>query len=372
MQLSMDKYNELIEIIYQIAIEPNAFQWLLDFLNENTHFHGSSIAVHDTQTLETINRICGGVTQDALFQQEHKKLYGSEDIWAIGLMKCPYQGQFIPDHLLIARNTFEQSTLKKFLQPYDVYSATGAHWNLANNKTVRISFQKNTTGGYVTESELCFLNLLTNHISRALTINQKLQVNEDKTSLLKHIERNQQCVALISLRGDMYCSNIVFENFIEKMEAISMHNGRLRFKELHTQQTFEKYLLQTKFLFSKSKVKQSFILASNDNDADFQCVMTPLINQTSHFDVSEPIKILLTIEPISIRISDKSSKIIQETHVSPAELDICLHLARGLSIKDISNIKVRSEQTVRTQVKSIQRKFGVNSQAGIVSKILTF
>ncbi len=145
----------------------------------------------------------------------------------------------------------------------------------------------------------------------------------------------------------------------------------VNFKQLETQKMFESCLLKVKYLFDQLNAKQSFTVASND-DADFQCILTPLKSPNHHFGLSIPIQILLTIEPLAVRISDKSPQIIAQTNVTHTELAICILLARGLSIKEISQSKSRSENTVRTQVKSIQRKFGVNSQAGIVSKILAF
>ena len=369
--LNFTKYNELIELIYQSATEPGAFEWLLDFIIENTYLHSGSITIQDTKNFQVSKRVSVGVVKDDQFKNDYLSLDKNADSWSLGLIKNKTPYIFFPDHKIVERSTFNKSELKSLLQQYDISAGTGAHWRLPNNKTVRFCFHKNPTSEFFNQEELNFLNSLSRHISRAISINQKLQASQHKASLVDHIERNNQCVALITLKGKVISSNIVFEQFIENRGLLQLTDNNITFKMLDTQQMFEACLLQVKYLFAQSNAKQSFVIASNDDDADFQCILTPLISKEYQFDLSESVKILLTIEPLAVRISDKSTQIIAQTNVTPTELELCLQLARGLSIKEISQSKSRSENTVRTQVKSIQRKFSVNSQAGIVSKILT-
>jgi len=370
--LNFNKYNELIEIIYQSATEPEAFEWLLDFIIENTYLHSGSITIQDTENFQVSKRISVGVVKDKQFKSDYLSLDENDDCWSLGLIKNKMPSIFFPDHKIVDRSIYIKSKLKPLLQQYDIAAGTGAHWLLPNNKTVRFIFHKNQAAELFNQDELTFLNSLSRHISRAISINQKLQASQHKASLVDHIERNNQCVALISLKGKVISSSSVFEQFIENRGLLQLSDNHVFFKMLDTQKMFENCLLQVKYLFAQSNAKQSFVIASNDNDADFQCVLTPLINKDYQFDLSESVKVVLTIEPLAVRISDKSPQIIAQTNVTPTELEICIQLARGLSIKEISQNKCRSENTVRTQVKSIQRKFSVNSQAGIVSKILTF
>jgi len=370
--LNFNKYNELVELIYQSATEPDAFEWLLNFIIENTYLHSGSITIQDTENFQVSKRVSVGVLKDEQFNSDYLSLNKNDDCWSLGLIKNKTPSIFFPDHKIVERSVFNKSRLKPLVQQYDISAGTGAHWLLPNNKTVRFIFHKNQAAELFNQEELIFLNSLSRHISRAISINQKLQASQCKASLVDHIERNNQCVALISLKGKVISSNRVFERFIENRGLLQLADNYITFKMLDTQKMFERCLLQVKYLFAQSNAKQSFIIASNDGDADFQCVLTPLISKEYQFDLSESVKVLLTIEPLAVRISDKSPQIIAQTHVTPTELELCIQLARGLSIKEISQSKSRSENTVRTQVKSIQRKFGVKSQAGIVSKILTF
>ena len=369
--LNFTKYNELIELIYQSATEPGAFEWLLDFIIENTYLHSGSITVQDTEHFQVSKRVSVGVLKDEQFKSTFQSLDKSEDIWSLALLKNKVPDVFLADHEFVERSEYDQSELRALQQGYDIFAATGAYWQLPNNTAIRFCFQKNQTSGLFNQEDIIFLNSLSRHISRAISINQKLQASQHKASLVDHIERNNQCVALITLKGKVISSNIVFEQFIENRGLLQLTDNNITFKMLDTQQMFEACLLQVKYLFAQSNAKQSFVIASNDDDADFQCILTPLISKEYQFDLSESVKILLTIEPLAVRISDKSTQIIAQTNVTPTELELCLQLARGISIKEISQSKSRSENTVRTQVKSIQRKFSVNSQAGIVSKILT-
>ena len=370
--LSFKKYNELVEIIYQSATEPEAFQWLLDFLIENTSLHSGSLTIQDTENLQIINRLTNGVVNDEQFKSDYLSLEQHEDFWSLGLIENKMPDVFFPDHLIYDRKLFKKTNLKKLVSRYDISAATGAHWLLPNNQTIRLCLHKNKQNQLFKQGELLFLNSLSRHISRAISINQQLQSSNHKASLVDHIERNNQCVALVSLKGKVISSNIVFQTFVEKSGLSKLDGGYLYFSELNTQQAFENCLLKIKYAFSQSSVKQVLKICSQDDDSDFQCTLTPLINNNQHFDITEPAKVLLTIEPLTVRISDKYHQITSQTNLTQTEFYICMYLVKGLSIKEISQKKCRSEDTVRTQVKSIQRKLSVNSQASIVSKILTF
>ncbi|MCJ8322050.1 MAG: hypothetical protein MJK12_20630 [Colwellia sp.] len=364
--LSFNKYNELVEIIYQIATEPKALSWLLEFFAENTYMHGGSLTVHNTKTLETIKRISVGVASDPQYRKEYKNDMQRVDVWTQALLTQHKQGHFAGDHQFFLRDKFDKSELKPLLSKYDSYSATGAHWHLPDNQTLRISFQKNSTHGLFNDDELLFLNSLVNHIGRAIELNIKFKNTGSHKTLVAVIEQSDQSIALISSSSCVFISSPSFEKLAEKQRAFTVSVNAVSFINIKTQQYFEHILRQISFNSLNVDAPLSFIIPSGDDDADYKATLVPILNGISE------LKILLTITPVAVRLLDKFDHLLAQKILTQSELDVAYKLSQNLSLTDIANIKNRSVHTIRTQVKSIQRKFGVNSQAGIVSKILTF
>jgi DNA-binding CsgD family transcriptional regulator len=362
--LSFKKYNEVIEIIYQMATEPNALAWLLEFFSKNTYFHGGALTVHDTKTLEPIRRLSTGVLADSQYVSEYEKndLYRI-DLWSQAIAKTNQQAQFVADHQAVSRKELDKTELKSVIDRYDIYSATGAFWSLPNNQTLRISFQKNSVHGLFSEDELSFLNSLAHHIGRAIEINLKFQVNNSHLSLANHLEYSNQCIALISTSARVFNSSAPFQIFIEEQKRIVINTNILQFNNTKIQQHFEILLAQIKNSIQGVEKDLSFIVPSGDDDADYQATLVPIRNSEGEY------QILVTISSISIRLTDKFERLLAQTQLTQSELDVIYKLSKNITVADIAKIKNRSVHTIRTQIKSVQNKLNVNTQAAMISKI---
>ena len=347
-----------------MATEPDALSWLLEFFSENTYFHGGALTIHNTKTLEPIRRLSSGVLADPQYLKEYNddEVYRL-DIWSQSLTAIGKQAQFVADHQVLTRDEFNKSELKNFTDKYDVYSATAANWQLPNNQTLRISFQKNSFYGLFNEEELSFLNSLAHHIGRAIEINLKFQLNNSYSSLANHLECSDQCIALIYTSALICNSSAPFETFIEKQKSVVVTNSILRFKDTKIQQHFELLLTQVKYNILNVQKDFTFIIPSGDDDANYQATFVPIRNSIGEDHI------LITINPISIRLSDKFERLLTQTTLTPSELNVIYKLSKNLTLNDIAKIKNRSVHTIRTQIKSIQYKLGVNTQAAIISKV---
>ncbi|MFT7307114.1 MAG: DNA-binding CsgD family transcriptional regulator [Candidatus Azotimanducaceae bacterium] len=347
-----------------MATEPDALLWLLEFFSDNTHFHGAALTIHNTKTLDPIKRFSTGVLKDSQYVHEYKndEIY-KFDIWSQALTKLNKQACFVADHQAVTRKELEKSKLKWLIDRYDICSATAACWHLPENQTLRISFQKNTTDGQFKEDEMSFLNSLAVHIGRAIEISLKLSANNAHQSLDDHIDGSDRCIALISTTARVCKLNTAFEIFVSRQKSIVVSSNTLRFKDVSLQQHFELLLAQTKFDVLTMKKDYTFIIPSGDDDADYHATLVPIRNSQGEY------QLLMTISPVSIRLSDKFEQLLMQTALTPSELDVIYKLSKNLTPNDIAKTKNRSVHTIRTQIKTIQRKLGVNTQAAAISKI---
>jgi DNA-binding CsgD family transcriptional regulator len=182
-------------------------------------------------------------------------------------------------------------------------------------------------------------------------------------SLDNHIDGSDRCIALISTNARVSKLNTAFEIFVSKQKSIVLSTNTLRFRDVSLQQHFELLLTQTKIDVLTMKQDYQFIIPSGDDDADYQATLAPISNSEGEH------QLLMSISPVSIRLSDKFEQLLMQTALTPSELDVIYKLSKNMKSNDIAKIKDRSVHTIRTQIKSIQRKLGVNTQAAAISKI---
>jgi DNA-binding CsgD family transcriptional regulator len=347
-----------------MAMEPDVLLRLLEFFPANTHLSGTTLTIHNTEALDPIKRFSTGVLKDSQYVQEYKndEIY-KFDICSQALTKLNKQDFFVADHQAVTRRELDTSKLKWVIDRYDIYSATVACWHLPKNKTLIVSFQKNTTDGLFEEDEMSFLNSLAVHIGRAIEISFKLSANNAYQSLDDHIDGSNRCIALISTTARVCKLNTAFEIFVSKQKLIVVSTNTLRFMDVSLQQHFELLIAQTKFDVLTMKKDYKFIIPSGDDDADYQATLVPIRNSEGEY------QLLMTISPLFIRLSDKFEQLLKKTALTLSELDVIYKLSKNMTPNDIAKIKDRSVHTIRTQIKSVQRKLGVNTQAAVISVI---
>ena len=347
-----------------MAMEPDVLLRLLEFFSANTHLPSTALTIHNTKTLDPIKGFSTGLLKRSQYVQEYKndEIYKFE-IRSNASTKLNKQYFFLADHQAVTRRELDKSKSKWFIARYDIYSATVACWHLPENQTLIISFQKNTTDGLFKEEAMSFLNSLAVHISRAIEISLKISANNTYPSLDDHIDGSDRCIALISTTACICKLNTAFEIFVSKQKSIVASTNTLRFMDVSLQQQFELLLAQTKLDVLTMKKNYQFIIPSGDDDADYQATLVPIRNSEGEY------QLLMTISPISIRLSDKFEQLLKQTALTLSELDVIYKLSKNMTTNDIAETKDRSVHTIRTQIKSIQRKLGVNTQAAAISKI---
>jgi DNA-binding CsgD family transcriptional regulator len=78
--------------------------------------------------------------------------------------------------------------------------------------------------------------------------------------------------------------------------------------------------------------------------------------------------IRIKIEKISPQEEEKE-ELLNEANLSKTEIVILEHLLRGLSTKEIADMEMKAQQTVKNQINSIYRKMGVKSKADLIEKL---
>ena len=90
-------------------------------------------------------------------------------------------------------------------------------------------------------------------------------------------------------------------------------------------------------------------------------------------NASQIIKLVGNVNGIDLtmdrKVKEACDELTQELRLSSTEKHIVLLISQGHSPKEISQIRERSVETVRSQIKQIMHKFGVNRMSNIVLEV---
>lgn len=372
MQKGTAARETIIDLIYQCAYDPCAWTELLTEICRNqTHQHGI-IHLLDNQSNTPLQRIQYGL--DDTFRHTYLTQFHDLDIWAQRLFSLP-QGHFFADHKVVDRKRYLQSTFHNELhRQFDIHFATGAHWTFANRYKLRLSFVRNRQAGRFTQQSTHYLNSLTTHLQRTLRISGKLAIPTTQTaSLLAKLGSTNQCLGLFNLEGKLLEANAAMERLLANEEQIGLRNNAVYFSSPIPQRQFYLALNAAKYSFNTQHSSQQLMLGQPFSNSCYQGTITPIrLLRFPSLGVTETV-VILTLEPYFCCTPENQLQLQKQLGLTRKEAYLCLQLATGKSIQTIAAESRRSEHTVRSQIKSIQRKLNTSSQAGIVGRtMLTF
>ncbi|NLQ17815.1 helix-turn-helix transcriptional regulator [Marinomonas sp. M1K-6] len=228
--------------------------------------------------------------------------------------------------------------------------------------TTFVAIQRTVEQGAYQQAELTQLNRLVPYIKQAVFLYQKLdKTNSLALSLANLVDALPNPSVILNERSELLYSNKKAERLLAKHDQLTIKNNRLEFKERQHQQSF--FTASTQIIrasMGQDVLDNDVIILKNKN--------IPLLTMTL-----SPIEgggILVTLYDCNKRSMPAPALIAAYFNLSPAESTLCANLILGMSLKEIAESRFKSEATIRSQLKQIFPKAGVNRQGQLICTIL--
>lgn len=207
-----------------------------------------------------------------------------------------------------------------------------------------------------------FLYALAPHLSQALEISQQYNQGMFQQKLLESvIDHISMGLLLIDEKGDVLWSSQTAERMIENSATMILHNRQLRFLNSSVNLSFRDLLSH---LTHQSSGFERHILVDNDERSNaLEIMLTPFYNNGA-----------LPYALVYLKDAQAASMIAPKEvqtlfALTPAEANIAVALADGLTLSEYAELKGISIGTARIQLKSVFSKMGINRQAELVRKL---
>lgn len=381
MDLSEQKYSELVDLIYAVTDSFDGWQTFCTELSLALDATSTQISTLDLQNLSLAFTVFDGLRDSAEY-------YAAE----IEAMKVPVEKDprwllalsMIPDEWVQCHKLFGDSTAD-FVQTHQQMIATfGARYSagckLFQDKEILalLIILTSESRQPLTETDFNFINRLTPHIKRVMHL-QKHLYRFSMGALVGYsmINKLHQPVILLSLTGAVMHANTAAMRLMEQTEIIKIQNNRFEMPSPYLEefqqscQQFELFYRAGNYISDLDK-NDSCVKIMHSNDETMYVFSSLILPETSMKSFGTRPLVMLTFYHPDFAPPVDSQLLSTALNLTPAECRIALLLLEGFSPKEIASENNVTVDTVKKQLKSIYEKTDTHKQSDLVKLLLSF
>ncbi|MEP5568353.1 MAG: helix-turn-helix transcriptional regulator [Halioglobus sp.] len=376
---SNTSYDELVGLIYQGPLEERPWQSALPLLREMLDSQVASLVVRppsdeDQGAILNSVRPEPGDTGDTL---------ADPDDW----QAASYREEFFSldpfvnlprDKIIALEDVLPDSDLEKsdyyrhYLQPVGLFHILGVDTAEPGGMLARLRFSRRKEEPRFSAEERSLLERITPHLRRAIQIYATINRTTSERDVYAGAV-SQLAVASIILdeQARVLSANPVAQAMLDQGDGLSLRGQRLHIEGRDIDKELQQAvasIIRAQHQGEPSVVKAMRVPRSSGR-SDLGLVVRPVpVSQWSEGQ-SSPSAAVFVSDP-DLHESASRQSLADLFDLTPAEANLAILLARGLSLAEVSETQNVSQHTARAQLKSIFAKTGVSRQAELVRLII--
>ncbi|WP_415900523.1 helix-turn-helix transcriptional regulator [Neptuniibacter sp. QD48_11] len=362
------KFNELIESIYQSAIDPESWEETLLLLNKYFNSNATGIFVSNNNALMSTQIPFLGVSEEAL--SSYNKDYALLNP-TFAELEDLLPGHFFSEQLFNQLNQdsdyyHNTAFYNEWMKPQNFDHTSGGVLIAEKNNLVCFTQMRSFEQGKYSDQEILLQKTLSRHICRALEMSSMFQKLEYKSScsnlLIKNIGLG---VAIISKQGDLIEMNETARDSFDRCKSLFIHNGRITAKLAEDRDKLCKSLEQIQLLRVSNKELPVNLKLTDANNFFINLLPLPIQELPLFNDAAAIVIIKNSTAPTPIKLTHLTSSY----SLTNSEARLAQQLAEGTELKNAARIIGVSYETARWYLKSIFEKTDTHRQTELVLKL---
>ncbi len=373
------RYDQLLGLIYQGPLEARPWQSALPLMRELLDAQVASLVLRPPSAEDRgaiLNCVrpqpgdsdSGLADPDAWQAASYREEFFSLDPFVnLPADKVVALEDMIPDTELVNSEYYRQ-----YLEPVDLFRILGVDTMEPGGMVARLRFSRRREEPRFSDSERRLLDLITPHLRRAIQIYATINRTTSERDVYAGAVA-QLAVASIILdeQGRVLNANPVAQALLDQGDGLSVKGGSLHIegrdinKEL--QQTVSNVIRAQHR--GEPSVVRALRVPRSAGRSDLGLVVRPVPVSEWSEGQSSPSAAIFISDP-DLHESASRQSLADLFELTPAEANLAILLARGLSLAEASEAQNISQHTARAQLKSIFAKTGVSRQAELVRLII--
>ena len=374
-------YDRLIQLIYRGALQEQPWQSALPALRQALDAQVASLVLRPPAE-DDRGVILNCVRPDAQKAGEEVHLADPDD-WEV----TAYREQFFAldpfinlplDKVIALEDVLSDDELRRsdyylhYLQPIDLFRILGVDTAEPGGMLARLRFSRRESEPRFQDRERQLLEQIAPHLRQAIEIYTRLNRMTSERDLYAGAV-NQLSVATIILdqQGQLLNSNGLARALLEERDGLGQRDQRLHLEKRELNRALQEALeaIVRARQGGETSVVKALRVPRSSGRSDLGLVIRPVPTSEWSEGPSSPCAAVFISDP-DLRDSASQQGLAELFGLTPAEANLALLLARGLSLAEASDTQSISQHTARAQLKSIFAKTGVSRQAELVRLIL--
>lgn len=344
--------EDTIDKIYECAYIPELWPTVLDDLSEKTGAWGGMLF---TATPYATRWIASDSTSKFFDQFLNNGWMQRNPLVERGIRKD--HAGFLTDLDLFSMDELDEEPM------YQDMRRLGGGWHLGtaiavpNGDTLVINIERQHNQGPFNRQQAEYLDVLRPHLCRAALL--AARSNEIRTNaVIESLTMLKIAAGILNSKGRLLSANTLLLSKIPSL--IEDFPSRLKIKNAQSDRIFAK--LMDNFA-SKNQIFHGKSIPVPASNIRLPSIIHIIPTKGASRDIFAADSFLIVITDVEIGKVPDAQLVRGLFDLTPAESKIAQEIARGLGIPEISNIYSTSNNTIKSQVKSIFDKTGVKKQS---------
>jgi len=365
-----DVLSEILIALYKAPLDPSQWQEFLRLTALGAGGECAALLLHDSSAAESVMSMEWG------FHPEVAPLYadhfGAIDVWRSAVTTASdwvgTSEQFVSSSALVKTEFYND-----LLLPYEIPHGIFAMVERSPARVANLSICRGARAGAFVEEDLAIVKLLKPHIQCAFRLHSELSAaNNRTTGLLNALDALSVAVILVGPLMQVVAMNKAAERIAAEQDGLLVTRAGLHAERVEEADLLAKMLRRA----ASTKGVDGFsaggtVLVSRRARPPVQVLISP-VRHSSEFDFcgDQPVSAIALVIDSSHKQRPTQDILRALFGLTPAECRVALLLGDGRAPKEIAGMIGVTADTVRSQIKSIFAKTGVNRQTDLVRLLL--
>ena len=259
-----------------------------------------------------------------------------------------------------------------YLKPIDLFRILGVDAVEPGGMLARLRFSRRRSEPGFNNRERALLETITPHLQRAIQIYAQLNRTRSERDLYAGaVDQLSVATIILDEQARLLNTNAIAKAMLEQADGISLRGAHLHISGRDTNSRLQSALktIITAQQKRETSVVRALSVPRSGSRSDLGLVVRPVPASQWSEGQSSPCAAIFISDP---DLQERASQEVlgEILGLTPAEANLAILLARGLSLAESSEAQSISQHTARAQLKSIFSKTGMSRQAELVRLIL--
>jgi DNA-binding CsgD family transcriptional regulator len=363
--------SELLEALYEAPLDPSRWGEFLRLTAATSGGEAAALLFHDSSDAQSAMSMEWGFHPEvAPLYAAH---YGAIDVWRCAVTAASdwvgISEQFVPSPTL-GRTEFYND----LLLPYEIPHGIFAMVERGPARVANLSICRSARAGAFADENLAIVRFLKPHIQRAYRLHSELAATKGRSAgLLNALDALSTGVILLGPRMQVVAMNRAAEGIVAARDGLLVTHSSLRAERQTESNLMARTIQQATSSISANGLSFSgTVLVSRRSRSPLQVLISPVRHSSAiNVCMDQPIRVIVIVIDPSQRRRPAQEVLSDLFGLTPAECRVALLLGDGHAPRKIANMVGVTDNTVRSQMKSIFSKTGVKRQGELIRLLLT-